>query len=419
MSREISVQISSAADATLAGQLAPQKLRWMLAATAAMRQPQALANEVGNALAYAIDPQTARLDPSLGWSLAEDRGFKPSYRELFAMYQRGLDDPRPETDWVPVTPHERRIFIGNVLEFADRQLERKRNSDLELFGIEVLPAVAGQLRPERLLAPYRLIRTPADLQLQLALWADTRRTYRGRPVDRVLAVDPRMLGHLAALRGLRRAAPGRLWLAVPDFRTRIRQRRGHLVAHAALELGRALAADGDLGLLGPGFELSTLIGRNATAISFGTHLADNRSSKTRGGPTPPFGYVQRVHDWVAFDELANVVSGIESSRDFADAFCDDSACVARFAELGPQAFAAEMFGMVRRRVAWVPTPEARHAQRIHALRARLSELALLDLSVRDLIRRLERDASASPFTAAAQRLVAWAMILRADEDLAA
>lgn len=419
MSREVSVQISSAADARLVGQVAPGRLRWLLAGTAAMRQPQALAAEVTNALAYAVDPQTARLDPDLGWSLAEDGGFKPSYRDLFAMYQRGLDAPEPETDWVPVTPEERSAFITNVLEFADRQLDRKRNSDLELFGIEVLPAAAGQLRPERFLAPYRLIRTPADLQLQLALWGDTRPTYRGRPVDRVLAVDPRMLGHLAMVRGLRRAAPGRLWLTIPDFRMRIRQRRADRYAHAAFQLGRSLAADGELALLGAGFELLTLIGRNASAVSFGTHLGDNRSSKTRGGPTPPFGYVEGVHDWVAYDELGTVVAGIETTGRFAEAFCDDPDCVARFSAIGPQAYVAEMFGMVRRGVAWLPSPEARTVQRRHALRARVAEMSLLDLSMRDLIRRLEGDAAVSPFSAAAQRLGGWAMILRADEHLAA
>jgi len=391
----------------------------MLAATAAQRQPQAIASEIGDALAYAVDPQTSRLDPSLGWSLAPDQEFKPSYRELFGMYLRDLDAPNPAVDWVPATSQERRTYSDNTLEFADRQLERKRNPDLELFGIESLPGVAGQLRPERFLTPYRLIRTQADVQLQQELWADSRTTYRGRPVDRVIAVHPRMLAHLANLQGLRRAAPGRLWLTIPDFRVHVRHHRGHTVAHWAHRIGRALSADGELGLLGCGFELMTLLGRHSAALSFGPHIADSRAMKTRGGPTPPFGYVPRVHDWVAFDKAHDVVAHLSTGRDVRRVYCPDPVCISQFEAVGPARFADAMFGMARRGRVWFPSVPARRAQREHALRARLRELALLELSPRDLIRTIENDAAASPFSVAALRLAGWVMILRADEHLAA
>jgi hypothetical protein len=318
-----------------------------------------------------------------------------------------------------MTAHERRVYADNTLEFADRQLERQRNSDLELFGIESLPSRLGQVRPERFLAPYRLIRTQADVQLQLALWSDARTTYRGRPVDRVLAVHPRMLAYLANVGGLRRAAAGRLWLAIPDFRRSVRHPRGQVAAHWAHQVGRTLSADGELGLLGCGFELATLLGRHVAALSFGPHVADNRASKTRGGPTPPFAYVPRVHDWVRFDQLHAAVVRLRTGRDLARVFCADPLCVERFESLGPRRFADMVFGLVRRGRAWFPTTESRRAQREHALRARLAELALLDLSPRDLIRTLEADAAASPFSMAALRLSGWTMILRADEHLAA
>ena len=393
----------------------------MYAATAVAHAPQALAARLGPRTQVIVDPQTSRLDAALGWSVAQDGDFKPAYRRLFSRYLRKIEERPQPTSWRAATAVERSQLIDNVVEYQFRELERRHNSDLELFGIETLPSAASHLRPTRIMSAYQLVQTPEDLNYQVSLWADSPPTYRGTPIDFVLALSPRMVGHAAAIPGLARATRGRrVWLALPEFRQEARMPRGHVAARHAVRLVRQLSHDSEVALIGASFEVLSLTGRFIRSVAFSPHLSDGRVHKSRGGRSVPVSYVSTVHDWIGYPRLGSVISHAHDAAEFAAWFCDDPSCVAMFDRLGPRAFARRMFSTVSRGSRIVATRESRGLQLEHGVRARTREIeTVANVSMHDLAVLLESAARQSPFLEARNRLEGWAMVLRGTERLAA
>ena len=393
----------------------------MFAAAAVAQSPKALALRIGPKGLFMIDPQTSRLDASLRWALAADGELKPAYHRLFARYLRNLDEPQPHGHWTPIDGAEREVFIGNVLEYQDREFERRRNADLELFDIEVLPTVRGAIRPERLLGPYLLIDRPEDLHAQLALWSDTPMRYRGRPVDFVLAVHPRMLGHFASLKTLPSAARDRrVWLALPEFRDHARSVKGHLVAQNAIRLGRLVGAESELALFTSSFELASIAAAWSQSVVFSPHLTESRVAKRGGGRSLPVAYVPAVHDWVGYSRVSREILEFGSAAELAAKYCDDPDCLRMFRDLGPRRFAARLFGTRSSGSHVVATAQSWNSQFRHGIRSRVREVdAFANMTMTEAIQELEASAGVTPFRAAARHLQAWAMALRFSEKRAA
>ncbi len=117
------LQLASGQDRALADRVAAPGLGWIVSAQYALRGRQGLAAGIDGVPRLLIDPQTMRLDLSLGWGAARDGGDKLAYRRLWNEFLRGFPPERAQavrrTGWRDVSDEERRTLALNVLIVPD------------------------------------------------------------------------------------------------------------------------------------------------------------------------------------------------------------------------------------------------------------------------------------------------------------
>ena len=417
------LQLASGQDGALADRVAASGLGWIISAQYALRGRQGLAARIDEVPRLLIDPQTMRLDLSLGWGVARDGGEKPAYRRLWDEFLRGFPPERAQEmrrmGWRDVSDEERRTLALNVLSFQTRCLDMGRAFDEELFG--VLPPSTRRVAPDVLMGSSVLVRDEASLHEQAALYAATPRRWEQLPVERVLVLHPAALDRDRVIRALRRIEWGdaRIWISLPGFRELVVPRRLGPTALRLRSLIRMLAARGPVGLLGGSFPLCTLISDGIDSVAFGPHLESGRVRAGSGGPLAQ-AYVPAVHGWVSYDEVAHHLRRCSTRSQVAEVFCADEQCLGLLDRVGMEGFCREMFATVDTIRGPFADPTSRKLQDEHAVRARLLEIEMVSqLSRTELARVLAIAARRSPFVRPAEYLGRWAAILRIEELAAA
>lgn len=427
MEPRLYLQLSSGRDSALRERLSgsTSDLGWLVAGQYALRSRQGLGSTIDQATRLLIDPQTSRLDASLGWSAADDGKEKPTYRRLWDEFLSGIPDARAQairTGGLTVaTGSEPLVIAENVLSFQTRALDMGRAFDEQLFEIENLPSATRRVAPDALFAPYVLISDITSLATQTMFNRVTPKTWEGRQVDRVIALHPRGLDRDRVVTSLRSTdwGSGRVWIWIPGFRDLVIPRRLGPTVLRLRSLIRTLAERGPVGLLGASFPLCTLISDGITDLAFSPHLETGRLRSGSGGPLAQ-SYVTKVHGWVSYDEVETYVRRCSTPAQVTEIFCAEGKCAELVEGVGINEFCALMFSRRETPKGAFAEPSSRKQQDLHALRARLQEVSLVaGLSRVDLVRILSGEARRSPFAGPAAFLSRWAAILRIEELAAA
>lgn len=395
--------VAGAQELTVTAEFGPS-LRWIIPAELALRQPGLVGVRHDGQRAVLVDPQTSRLDPVLKWHAAPDEGWKPAYAEMrgrFLGTRAGGQMP-----WPPRSDGEAAECVASVLDFELRHLDAGRETDRILFGLDA----ATSLAPERLLAPYLMIRGTSGRRAQQDLWTATPSRWNGREVDLVLAISPATLRDGVRITGLARMVPQgrRVWLWMPEFRRASGMRSGAAVAHNARWLIRELASRGEVAIMRASFWTLSLDPSRFAAVSFAPDLEDGRIIKREGGPMT-YSYVSNIHGW----EANEVIADHSRRAGNIDAFCTSVRCREALERLGLDDHIRSLFGTT-------PGEVSRAARLRHQVETRIDEIELVrSHSTADLARLLHVQARSSPFLRPAAALEAWSRILELEARIAA